>query len=122
MRGTRPIRMALPSFLKRKDKAAPTENLPSEDGADVQAARTRARQRLIGATVLLAIGVVGFPLLFETEPRPVPLDVPVELNRKPVAAAPSPAPVAPVGPAAQAPAAPRPPAGCRAADSLAQPL
>ncbi len=47
------------------------------DDAAVQAARTQARRRLIGALVLLAAGVVGFPLLFETQPRPLPVDTPI---------------------------------------------
>lgn len=70
--------MALLPFLKRRDAAgaAPT---PAED---VQRARTRARQRLIGAVVLLGIGIVGFPLLFETQPRPIPVDVTIEIPRK----------------------------------------
>lgn len=41
--------------------------------------RKRARQRLIGSAVLVLIGVVGFPLLFETQPRPVPVDIPIEI-------------------------------------------
>ncbi len=65
------------------------------------AARTRARRRLIGAAVLLAVGVIGFPVLFETKPRPLPVDLPMLLpegaGRK-VAAASAPA------------ALPRPPA------------
>jgi DedD protein len=67
----------------------------------LQAARTRARRRLIGAAVLLAVGVIGFPVLFETKPRPLPVDLPMLLpegvGRK-VAAASAPA------------ALPRPPA------------
>ncbi|MEO7246181.1 MAG: SPOR domain-containing protein, partial [Rubrivivax sp.] len=53
-------------------------------GADapVAEARARARRRLIGAVVLLGIGVVAFPLLFETEPRPIAVDLPIELPRK----------------------------------------
>ena len=42
----------------------------------LQAARKSARRRLIGAAVLLAVGVIGFPLLFETQPRPLPVDTP----------------------------------------------
>ena len=38
----------------------------------IQQARVRARQRLIGAAVLVVIGIVGFPLVFETQPRPIP--------------------------------------------------
>jgi DedD protein len=48
----------------------------------VQAARTRARRRLIGAAALLGVGVIGFPLLFETQPRPIPVDIAIEIPRK----------------------------------------
>lgn len=73
--------MPLPSFFKRKEK--PTRPAPvAEDTGPVQEARIRARRRLIGATVLLALGIVGFPLLFETKPRPMPVDIPIELARK----------------------------------------
>jgi DedD protein len=57
----------------------------------VQQARTRARQRLIGAIVLLAVGIIGFPLVFETQPRPIPIDIPIEIPKKD-ALAPLPAP------------------------------
>jgi DedD protein len=48
----------------------------------VQQARTKARQRLIGAVVLLLVGIIGFPLVFETQPRPIPVDVAIEIPRK----------------------------------------
>jgi DedD protein len=32
--------------------------------------------------VLLLIGVVGFPVLFETQPRPLPIDTPIEAPRR----------------------------------------
>ncbi len=51
-------------------------------GEQVQAARVRARRRLIGAVVLLGVGIVGFPLLFETQPRPLPVEVNIEIPRK----------------------------------------
>ena len=58
----------------------------------VQAARTRARRRLIGALVLLVAGVVGFPILFETQPRPLPVDTPILVpDRTPTRAASGPA-------------------------------
>ena len=74
--------MQLP-FFRSKKPANPRSQPPRraagagvEDGS-VQAARTRARRRLIGALVLLAAGVVGFPLLFETQPRPLSVDTPI---------------------------------------------
>lgn len=42
---------------------------------DIEASRTRARRRLIGMVVLVGAGVVGFPWLFETQPRPLSGDV-----------------------------------------------
>lgn len=45
----------------------------------VEALRRRARHRLIGAAVLVLLGVIGFPLLFDTQPRPVALDIPIEI-------------------------------------------
>lgn len=41
--------------------------------------RRRARHRLIGATVLVLAGVIGFPWLFDTQPRPVAVDIPIEI-------------------------------------------
>ncbi|WP_280190141.1 SPOR domain-containing protein [Delftia sp. PS-11] len=45
----------------------------------VEVMRRRARHRLIGAAVLVLGGVLGFPLLFDTQPRPVPVDIPIEI-------------------------------------------
>lgn len=73
--------MGLLSFLKRGE-AAPAAK-PVADAADaVQQLRLRARRRLIGAAVLVVIGVIGFPLVFETQPRPIPVDLPIEIPRK----------------------------------------
>ncbi|MDR7294900.1 DedD protein [Pelomonas aquatica] len=81
--------MGLFSFLKRDDAAtaaAPKKSAKSGAKAsaadDVQALRIRARRRLIGAAVLVAAGVVGFPLIFETQPRPIPVDLPIDIPRK----------------------------------------
>lgn len=81
--------MGLFSFLKRDDAAAaaaPKKSAKSGAKAtaadDVQVLRVRARRRLIGAAVLVAAGVVGFPLIFETQPRPIPVDLPIEIPRK----------------------------------------
>jgi DedD protein len=45
----------------------------------VEAMRRRARHRLIGAAVLVLAAVIGFPLLFDTQPRPVAVDVPISI-------------------------------------------
>ena len=71
--------MGLFSFLQGSS-ASDSERPGTTD--PVQAARSRARRRLIGAAVLLGVGVIGFPLLFETQPRPIPVDIPIEIPRK----------------------------------------
>lgn len=45
--------------------------------ADIEVARVRARRRLVGMVVLVGVGVVGLPWLFETQPRPLNPDVQV---------------------------------------------
>jgi DedD protein len=77
--------------------------------------RRRARHRLIGAAVLVLIGVIGFPLLFDTQPRPISVDIPIEIpdrNKvKPLAAPAPPATQSPVvsGPVTVAPTPAAPP-------------
>jgi DedD protein len=55
--------------------AGATANVIS--GEQAEQARVQARRRLIGAVVLLGVGVIAFPILFETQPRPIPVDIPI---------------------------------------------
>jgi DedD protein len=71
--------MGLLSFFKRSAANQPASASAPES---VEQARARARHRLIGAAVLVVIGVIGFPLLFETQPRPIPVDLPIEIPKK----------------------------------------
>jgi DedD protein len=66
--GARPDAAARPRAGARRTSRRPASHDPA--ALDPQATRVRARQRLIGASVLLALGVAVFALLFETEPRP----------------------------------------------------
>jgi DedD protein len=70
--------MAFFKFRKRTDEpaAAPA---PSES---VEVMRRRAKYRLIGATVLVLVGVVGFPMLFDKQPRPIAVDTPIDIPDK----------------------------------------
>lgn len=81
--------MGLTSFFKRKTPgdapASAARTAPTFDA--VERVRTRTRQRLIGAVVLLTIGVIGFPLVFESQPRPIPVDIPIEIPRQDAAPA-----------------------------------
>ncbi len=91
---------------KRRAAAAAAEPLRTGDDDLVAAARTRARRRLVGALVLLAVGVIGFPILFETQPRPLPLDTPIEAPRREASALPLPAATPPRGRPAPLPVLP----------------
>lgn len=55
---------------------------PPPPPQSIEAVRRRARHRLIGAAVLVLLGVIGFPLLFDTEPRPMSIDIPIEIPAK----------------------------------------
>lgn len=68
--------MAFFKFRKGEGESVAKKPTPSES---VEAMRRRARQRLIGASVLVLAGVIGFPLLFDTQPRPVSVDIPIEI-------------------------------------------
>lgn len=98
-------------FSRSTDKATAPETAADA----VEAARTKARRRLIGAAILLGIGVIAFPLIFETQPRPIPVDIPIVVPaREGTAPLAMPAPVTntaankpaqPAAPAASAPPA-----------------
>jgi DedD protein len=97
--------MGLLSSFKRQTEASTEAPAQAEPDA-VAAARTRARRRLIGATVLLGVGVIGFPLLFETQPRPIAVNIPIEIPRKdglpPLALPPASPALSPLSPASAA--------------------
>jgi len=44
--------------------------------------RRQARHRLIGATVLVLLAVIGFPLVFDTKPREVAADIRIDMPDK----------------------------------------
>ncbi|MGC9163037.1 MAG: SPOR domain-containing protein [Thiomonas sp.] len=69
------------------------------DGSDTQsqdALRARARRRLIGAVALVLLGVIVFPLVFDSKPKPVPsniaLDIPSQ-SKTPALSVPASAPM-----------------------------
>ena len=67
----------MPFFKFRKGGDEHATPAPAPES--VEAMRTRARHRLIGASVLVVLGVVGFPLLFDSQPRPIAVDIAIEI-------------------------------------------
>lgn len=97
-------------FFKFRKKGDPTPSA-SVQPESVERMRQRARHRLVGATVLVLVGVIGFPLLFDKQPRPIAVDTPIDIPDKnkvlPLALPASPASsIAPLAPVAAPPAAP----------------
>lgn len=65
--------------FRKKGDPAPSASVQPES---VERMRQRARHRLVGATVLVLIGVIGFPLLFDKQPRPIAVDTPIDIPDK----------------------------------------
>jgi DedD protein len=70
------------AFFKFRKGGGDEHATPAPAPESVEAMRTRARHRLIGASVLVLIGVVGFPLLFDSQPRPISVDIAIEIPDK----------------------------------------
>lgn len=85
-----------------KSRSASTGPAPAPPQS-IDAIRRRARHRLIGASMLVLVGVVGFSLLFDTQPRPLAVDIPIEIPAK-SAPAPTPLPLEPTTAKAPVPA------------------
>ena len=69
------------AFFKFR-KAAGETAAPAPATESVEAMRKRARYRLAGAAMLVLAGVIGFPLLFDNQPRPIAVDIPIEIPDK----------------------------------------
>jgi DedD protein len=91
-----------------KSRSGSQGNASTPPPQSIEAVRRRARHRLIGASVLVLLGVVGFPLLFDTQPRPISVDIPIEIPAK-TAPMPAAKPAAPAVTAKPAPAPAAPP-------------
>ncbi len=90
------FKFRMPGQASATQSAAAAENAAAES---VEVLRQRARHRLLGAVVLVTVAVIGFPMIFDTQPRTVSVDIAVEIPDKnkgrnspepaPAAAAPS---------------------------------
>lgn len=103
------------AFFKFR-KGSEEQSAASPPPESIETMRKRARHRLVGAAVLVLAGVVGFPILFDRQPRPISVDLPIDIPDKnkvkplsgvvgsaPVAAAPTEPPIPSVA-SSQAPA------------------
>ena len=82
------------AFFKFRQRGQPSQpeptrgrgrkNEPAAPGPQetIDTPRRRARHRLIGAAVLVGLAIIGFPLLFDTQPRPVAVNAPITIPDK----------------------------------------
>ena len=66
------------AFFKSRNSGDESAAAPIQPES-VEAVRRRAKHRLIGSAVLVLAGVVLFPFLFDQQPRPVSVDIPIEI-------------------------------------------
>jgi DedD protein len=108
------------NFRRGGSNTAPAAGSAAQTDS-VEVMRKRAKHRLIGSAVLVLIGVVGFPLVFDTQPRPIPVDIPIEIpgkgTVKPLVV---PAPAAATPPTPAPAATPKPPKKWRPTPAGAQ--
>lgn len=88
--------------------SASSETLQTTPAESLEVLRKRARHRLMGSVVLVLAAVIGFPLLFDTQPRPVSVDTPIVIPDR--NAVPSMAPATPTAASSSAPSAASSPA------------
>ena len=69
--------MAFFKFRLPANAPAVSDAHAAAPGESVEAIRRRARHRLMGAVVLVFVAVVAFPLIFDSQPRPVAVDTPI---------------------------------------------
>jgi DedD protein len=65
-------------FRKKSEESTAHAHAPNS----VEAIRQRAKHRLIGASILVLLAVIGFPILFDSQPRPVPIEVVIDIPDK----------------------------------------
>jgi DedD protein len=98
--------MAFFKFRKGADDSPRASGQPPS----IEAIRQRAKYRLAGATVLVLVAVIGLPLLFDKQPRPIAVDTPIVIPDKtkvlPLAIPASPIKPAPASANTPAPTAP----------------
>ncbi len=89
--------MAFPPFRPPgQDKPSPARagrkrSEPAAPALSVDELRRQARVRLLGALVLVAAAIIGLPMLFSSQPRPVAVQAPVVIpDRDQVAPLPPP--------------------------------
>lgn len=70
------------AFFKSRTKSNSSAESANDDAQSMDSLRKQARHRLIGATVLVLIAVVGFPIVFDTKPRDIASDIRIDMPER----------------------------------------
>jgi len=70
------------AFFKSRTKSNSSTESVNDDAQSMDSLRKQARHRLIGATVLVLIAVVGFPIVFDTKPRDIASDIHIDMPER----------------------------------------
>ena len=70
------------AFFKSRAPSSSSAESHQDDPQSLDSLRKQARHRLIGATVLVVIAVLGFPLVFDTKPRELAADIRIDMPDK----------------------------------------
>jgi DedD protein len=74
--------MAFFSFRRSGENPSAQQPPMTRPAETVDVMRRRAKHRLVGAVLLVLAGVIGFPWVFDTQPRPSSVDVQIDLPEK----------------------------------------
>ena len=83
------------AFFKSRAQASVSADAGKDDAQSMDSLRKQARHRLIGATVLVLIAVLGFPVVFDTKPREVSTNIRIEMPQR-ESVSPTQAPTVPI--------------------------
>ena len=67
------------AFFKSRAPSPSQAESAKDDAQSMDSLRKQARHRLIGATVLVVIAVLGFPMVFDTKPRDLASDIRIDM-------------------------------------------
>ena len=70
------------AFFKSRAQTASHSESVKDDAQSLDSLRKQARHRLIGATVLVLIAVLGFPVVFDTKPREISADIRIDMPQR----------------------------------------
>jgi len=70
------------AFFKFRFPGQKDQDHTDSAAQSMESLRKRVKHRLMGSAVLVVLAVIGFPLVFDTQPRPLPLDMAIDIPDK----------------------------------------